>query len=88
MLMFAITGITLNHAADIDAVPQLTNIEKKVPDDQLALLDSMEEGPVTLPRSLRNWLSDNGIAPPSDKEGEEISQRRKTAWCARVGDET
>ena len=55
MLMFAITGITLNHAADIDAVPQLTNIEKTVPDDQLALLDSMEEGPVTLPRSLRNW---------------------------------
>jgi len=80
MLMFAITGITLNHAADIDAVPQLTNIEKTVPDDQLASLDSLEEGPVMLPRSLRNWLSDNGIAPPSDKEGEWDGVELYVSW--------
>ena len=58
MLLFAFTGITLNHAAQIKATPQVTKREAQLPD---ALLASLRVRPApadaVLPAALRAWLA-------------------------------
>lgn len=65
MLLFAITGITLNHAADIEARPHIVERSSTLPS---ALLDSLthtaqraqtsKKGSDTpLPASVQTWLS-------------------------------
>lgn len=54
LLLFAITGITLNHAKQISAVPQVTTIEKALPRELVA---GPEEGAAHLPEALRQWIS-------------------------------
>src|SRR3546814_19251461 len=60
MLLFAFTGITLNHAAQIKASPQISQREAQLP---AALLTSLKAAPVpddaALPAALRGWLSAN-----------------------------
>lgn len=41
LLLFAVTGFTLNHAAQIEAQPKITKIEKQVPPATLAGLASV-----------------------------------------------
>lgn len=56
MLLFAITGITLNHAADIPANIQITKIEATVP---TVLLNQFSgETQQDVPASLLKWLAD------------------------------
>ncbi|WP_390620910.1 PepSY-associated TM helix domain-containing protein [Novipirellula galeiformis] len=59
MLMFAITGITLNHAAQIETTPVVENQIVTVPESLLsgATLDSATEAS-PLPSELAQWLSD------------------------------
>lgn len=57
MLLFAITGITLNHASQIEAQPNVTTIEHQLPD---ALLQDLQSGPESsgvLPKPLQHWLA-------------------------------
>lgn len=58
MILFAATGITLNHAGEIEANPQVTTVEKRLPP---ALLEALAaaEGPErrALPADLREWLA-------------------------------
>ncbi|BBK39504.1 membrane protein [Allostella sp. ATCC 35155] len=58
MILFAATGITLNHAGEIEASPQVTTVEKRLPP---ALLEALAaaEGPErrALPADLREWLA-------------------------------
>ena len=56
MLLFAATGITLNHAAKIEATPQVINREVELPQSVLALLGEREAGNAPLPRAVRVWL--------------------------------
>ncbi len=60
MLLFAFTGITLNHAADIAAKPQVTQQEAQLPPDLLAALavgaGTEKEGDAPLSPALRQWL--------------------------------
>ncbi|TLX60381.1 hypothetical protein DN824_05815 [Stutzerimonas nosocomialis] len=55
MLLFAITGITLNHAATIESRPQVHHHQARLPEPlQQALLDAPPaQG---LPGALRGWL--------------------------------
>lgn len=55
MLLFALTGITLNHAAQIEAKPSVTNHQVQMPD---ALLTELQDKTPTqgLPLALRQWL--------------------------------
>ena len=46
MFMFAITGITLNHAADIEVAPQVRNVEAELPDNVLSDISELPEGSV------------------------------------------
>jgi len=59
MLLFSITGITLNHAAQIPGKPTVTTREAKLPAPVLAGLKSdSEETKAPLPKIASEWLSD------------------------------
>lgn len=55
MLLFAVTGITLNHAGQIEASPTVTTLERELPAElhQALLDDTPTRG---LPLVLRQWL--------------------------------
>lgn len=57
MLLFAVTGITLNHAAQIESRPQVENRTAQLPAALHAALlaESPEAG---LPGTLQDWLED------------------------------
>jgi hypothetical protein len=59
LLLFSITGITLNHAAQISAKPTVTTREEKLPAPLLSRLKSeadAEKAP--LPAIVSEWLND------------------------------
>ena len=55
MLLFAVTGITLNHAAGIESQPQVRSLELQLPDELRALLPMAAEQEV-FPAPLHDWL--------------------------------
>ncbi|WP_421682440.1 hypothetical protein HKW98_15530 [Stutzerimonas urumqiensis] len=65
MLLFALTGITLNHAAQIEADPDVVTHELRLPE---ALLAPLRDAPPTagLPDDLARWLE---AALPIDLDG-------------------
>lgn len=73
MLLFAVTGITLNHAAKIEAEPQVTHHEFALPAPLLASLRKGADGNAPLPAPVAAWLEsrlDIGIG------------RRSAEWSA------
>lgn len=57
MLLFAATGLTLNHAAAIEAKPQVTQRQFELPAPLLQRLRGPEEGNAPLPAAVASWLS-------------------------------
>ena len=55
MLLFAITGITLNHAASIEASPVVETQEKVLPEKLLPLVENGKAGAPVPPR-VAHWL--------------------------------
>src|SRR5688572_23856145 len=56
MLLFSVTGFTLNHAAQIEAKPQVTNREATLPAPVLAALRAApEDGSADVPAAVRDW---------------------------------
>ena len=55
MLLFAITGITLNHASQIEASPDVATRTTQLPPAMLSTLANVDDGP--LPRDARAFLS-------------------------------
>ncbi|WP_127564379.1 PepSY-associated TM helix domain-containing protein [Stenotrophomonas indicatrix] len=76
MLLFAMTGLTLNHAAKIEAKPQVQNQQLELPADVRSQLGTREDGNAPLPRPARQWLDDQlGISiggRPAEWSAEEI----------------
>ncbi len=72
MILFAFTGITLNHAADIEGRPQVETVEIVMPDEILGLLaETPEEGaPQILPGEAADWLSSRTGAAVSRRAAE------------------
>ena len=70
MLLFAITGITLNHAAAIKADPQIITIEAAVPEALLQPLLHLPPGKVTLPAALQQYLTAQGVNIGPQQPGE------------------
>lgn len=59
LLLFAITGITLNHASQIEAKPKVVTQEKQLPEPLLDALKSLpHEDNAPLPAALDHWLRD------------------------------
>lgn len=74
MLAFAVTGITLNHAADIVSEADVTTIETTLPPQILAVLNKVDGGArQSLPEELRNWLAQE-LTLRIDKPADEWSE--------------
>ena len=58
MLLFSITGITLNHASKIEAKPQIDNRAVELPATLLAGLGDRMEGNAPLPSATADWLGE------------------------------
>lgn len=56
MLLFSVTGITLNHASQIPAKPEVSTREAVVPLPLLEL-DLADGAQAPLPASLRDWIA-------------------------------
>lgn len=64
MVLFTVTGITLNHAADISSIPVVTRSKAQLPAELLTRLSqSPKDGKHALPPDLARWLAQN---PDSD----------------------
>ncbi|WP_180237200.1 PepSY-associated TM helix domain-containing protein [Lacimicrobium alkaliphilum] len=71
MLLFAITGITLNHAADIPASLEVITVEARVPQPMLKQWLAQNPQPQRLSPPLRAWLANrHDISMGKDLEGE------------------
>jgi hypothetical protein len=60
MLLFSVTGITLNHAADIEASPTTVHLEGVVPNELLktiALTDTQKN--IAVPETILSWFEAN-----------------------------
>lgn len=58
MMLFAATGLTLNHAGAIPATPKVTAHTAQIPPQvQAALATGPQEGDAPLPREARDWLA-------------------------------
>lgn len=55
MLLFAVTGITLNHASGIEAQPQVRTLELQLPEELASLLPEAARQQ-QLPSPLHDWL--------------------------------
>jgi hypothetical protein len=66
MILFAVTGITLNHAAAIEGTPAVETQERTLPDDLLATLAQAPASADTgtqVPAPLEEWLqSELGVS--------------------------
>ncbi|KRG58960.1 PepSY-associated TM helix domain-containing protein [Stenotrophomonas sp. W1S232] len=56
MLLFAFTGITLNHASQIEGNARLTQRQLQLPDDQLQRLAGIDADKAPLPAATAAWL--------------------------------
>ena len=70
MLLFAITGITLTHAAQIEATPRITHLNDTLPAGLLHALPARHEGNAPLPPALRDWLRDRHGIVAGEHEAE------------------
>lgn len=70
MLLFAITGITLNHAAQIEAKPRTRNATATLPPALLRQLEAHEDGKAALPPDVANWLESNFPVSIAAREAE------------------
>ncbi len=58
MLVFAFTGLTLNHAARIEATPQVAQRALTLPPALLAALEGHADGDAPLPPAVATWLGE------------------------------
>ena len=65
MLLFAITGITLNHAGAIEAKPNTVEAEGQLPAELLSVAKAAQAEQGALPDPIRVWLAkDMGVKAP------------------------
>ena len=58
MLLFSITGITLNHASQIKAKPEIITLDAEIPAQLLEQLAIPADEKAPLPEVLIDWLAD------------------------------
>lgn len=72
MLLFAITGITLNHSAELDGKPKITTEFLTLPAPMLASISGADPDDPTSPLPLKtaSWLTEKLSTPLKDKPAE------------------
>jgi hypothetical protein len=87
MLLFAITGFTLNHAGQIEAEPKVVSRKATIPPHLLYLLGSGPvEGKRPLPMELETWLDKAVDADIARREGEWSEEEVYVALARPGGD--
>ena len=87
MLLFAITGVTLNHAGQIEAEPKVVSRKATLPPDLLAVLaKGPEEGKRPLPAQLEPFLDKAVGADVAGREGEWSPEEVYVALARPGGD--
>ncbi|PIB93666.1 PepSY-associated TM helix domain-containing protein [Caulobacter sp. FWC2] len=87
MLLFAITGFTLNHAGQIEAKPVVVSRKATLPPELLALLaKGPEEGKRPLPIALEPFLDKAVGAEVAGREGEWSADEVYVALARPGGD--
>lgn len=87
MLAFAITGITLNHAGQIEAEPKVVSRKAVLPPDLLTVLaKGPEEGKRPLPVQLEPFLDKAVGADVAGREGEWSPEEVYVALARPGGD--
>lgn len=83
MLLFSITGFTLNHAAQIESTPQVTRVKAQVPPALLPGLKSYAEqhvdGEAPVPAALGAWARETF---PVDLRGRSAEWSEEDAYIA------
>lgn len=86
MLVFAFTGITLNHASEIEGKPDVTTQQASLPAPLLKALESgAEEGEAPLPAPVRQWLGEELGLWVDDKRTAEWSEEEIYLSLPRPG---
>ena len=57
LLLFSVTGVTLNHAGAISAQPRVTKHEARLPDALRAQLAGAHAADAPIPAALADWIS-------------------------------
>lgn len=70
MILFTVTGITLNHAGSIEAEPATVNRTAQLPESLVRLLATGEDGNRPLPPQVGDWLEDEFDASIGAKPAE------------------
>lgn len=70
MLLFALTGITLNHAAQIKAKPEIVTHEAQVPAAVINAINIPAEENAVLPSALIEWLTQTQNISVADQVAE------------------
>ena len=83
MLLFAITGITLNNAGKIGATPEVTTLKQTLPPEMAALLQAARPQATRQPHpcpELRGWI-EQSMKVELDTRDAEWSPERSTSRC-------
>jgi hypothetical protein len=87
MLLFAVTGFTLNHAGQIEAQPKVVSRKAALPADLLAqLAKGPAEGKRSLPIQVETWLDKAVDADIARREGEWSAEEVYVALARPGGD--
>jgi hypothetical protein len=87
MLLFAVTGFTLNHAGQIEAQPKVVDRKATLPADLLAqLAKGPAEGKRPLPIQVETWLDKAVDADIARREGEWSAEEVYVALARPGGD--
>lgn len=71
LLLFSVTGITLNHAGQIESKPRVTTRQDILPPSLLRLVQAAPPGDDTpLPASVADWLAAETSVNARDRAGE------------------
>jgi len=71
MLLFAVTGFTLNHAGQIEAKPRVTSLQATVPAQVLGGLKAPEsQGRAPMPPALQDWARAQWSIDTAGREAE------------------
>ncbi len=76
LLLFSITGITLNHAGAIEASPQVSTAERVLPEAMARSLTAIAgtaeeaESPPAIPEDVRRWIADEFSVDVRGREAE------------------
>ena len=71
ILLFSVTGITLNHSSQIEAKPVVATLKATVPAELLAAIaNEASEAKAPLPTSVRDWIAAQMNVRVGERTGE------------------